>query len=220
MAATTALEIDDESPSRPRQTQTERVEAMRARLLAATIDCLVESGYSEMSTNDVVRRAGVSRGALAHHFPTKAELVVAAAERLVTERAEQFRGKFRELPPAQRTVEEALEVLWSFFDDPSFAAFAELTVAARTNPELRAVIAKTPDQIADVTRAVFGETFPDLADLPFLDEALRAILAMYTGMALHSFAHDDAQTRTTAVRALLSTLATLATAVASSRRTP
>jgi AcrR family transcriptional regulator len=188
---------------------------MRARLLTATIECLTESGYSAMSTNDVVRRAGVSRGALAHHFPAKAELVVAAAERLVSERADQFRAKFNELPSAQRTVKTALEVLWSFFDDRTFAAFIELIVAARTNPELRAVIAKTPDQISDVVRTVFRETFPDVGDLPFVDEALRAIMAMFTGMALQSFARDDAHARNAEVRELLGTLAT---AVASSRR--
>ena len=90
---------------------------MRARLLDATIECLDELGYSAMSTNDVVRRARVSRGALAHHFPTKADLVQAAAERLIEQRGAEFRARFARSPPERRTPAEALRVLWSFYDD-------------------------------------------------------------------------------------------------------
>ena len=48
---------------------------MRQRLLEATVDCLVEHGWSGTSTTLVSQRAGVSRGAQLHHFPTKNDLV-------------------------------------------------------------------------------------------------------------------------------------------------
>ena len=44
---------------------------MRARLLEATVELLVERGYAGTSTTLVSERAGVSRGAQLHHFPTK-----------------------------------------------------------------------------------------------------------------------------------------------------
>ena len=55
---------------------------MRARLLEATVECLVERGFAGTSTTLVSERAGVSRGAQLHHFPTKNDLVVAAVEHL------------------------------------------------------------------------------------------------------------------------------------------
>ena len=55
---------------------------MRARLLDATVECLVERGWSGTSTTLVSERAGVSRGAQLHHFPTKNDLVLAAVEHL------------------------------------------------------------------------------------------------------------------------------------------
>ena len=183
---------------------------MRARLLDATIECLAATGYSAMSTNDVVRVAGVSRGALAHHFPTKADLVGAAAERLIALRAREFRAHFGALPARRRTPARALEVLWSFYDDPTFTALVELTVAARHHPELRAVFASTPDEIADITSAVFAEFFPALARRPFVDEVLRGIHALYTGLALQAMSDDDAHGHVAAVRSLLTTLLTLA----------
>ena len=59
---------------------------MRARLLDATVDCLVERGFAGTSTTLVSERAGVSRGAQLHHFPTKNDLVVAAVEHLTEKR--------------------------------------------------------------------------------------------------------------------------------------
>ena len=65
-------------PSRASRTQQERREDTRARLLAATIECLVEHGYAGTTTQRVQDRAGLSRGALLHHFATKEALLVAA----------------------------------------------------------------------------------------------------------------------------------------------
>jgi AcrR family transcriptional regulator len=189
-----------------RQSQADRVEAMRARLLDATIDCLAASGYGNLSTNDVVRRAGVSRGALAHHFPSKTDLVVAAGQRLIDERAQEFRQLFSDLPPEERTISRALDVLWSFFESTTFAAIVELDVAARTHRELRRSLAGTPEQIAELTRTVFLEWFPEYVDRPFLDEVLRAIVALFSGLALEGMLDDDPLGRRKAVRDLLASL--------------
>lgn len=68
----------DHPPRRPSRTQQERREDTRARLLTATIECLVEHGYARTTTQRVQDRAGLSRGALLHHFATKEALLVAA----------------------------------------------------------------------------------------------------------------------------------------------
>ena len=65
---------------------------MRARLLEATVDCLVERGFAGTSTTLVSERAGVSRGAQLHHFPTKNTLVVAAVEHLTEVRGAELRA--------------------------------------------------------------------------------------------------------------------------------
>jgi AcrR family transcriptional regulator len=63
-------------------TQLERREATRARLVEAARRLFVERGYEATSTNDVLEAAGVSRGALYHHFATKQELFAAVFERV------------------------------------------------------------------------------------------------------------------------------------------
>ena len=64
-------------------------------------------------------------------------------------------------------------------------------------------------QIAASTAEVFAEFFPDLAELPFADEALRAIHALYGGLLLSSMAGDGADDHGAEVRAFLKVLVSL-----------
>lgn len=65
---------------RPRRTQRERSDATRSALVAAATDLFAERGFHGTPAELVVRRAGVSSGALYHHFATKRELFRAAFE--------------------------------------------------------------------------------------------------------------------------------------------
>lgn len=112
-----------------RPTQAQRSARTRQRLLDATIDSLVDHGYAGTSTQGVARRAGVSRGAQLHQFPTKVSLVVAAVEHLVDRR-------LAEILDARPAPEQGLEVLLDAFSGPLFHAALELWVAARTDPAL------------------------------------------------------------------------------------
>ena len=196
------------SSKKQRPTQAERVTAMRARLLDATIECLVEQGYSQMSTNDVVRRAGVSRGALAHYFPTKAELVAAAGERLIEERTVEFEVMFRALPAERQTVAEAIDALWSYYEGPTFAAFLELIVAARTDPELRAVLADGPERITAAAYGVFIRLFPGIAENPIAEQLLRVTMSALAGIALQAMVDGDSHGRHAALREMFKQVGT------------
>src|ERR1700757_797172 len=71
------------SPAPARRTQAQRRDAMRRRLLAATVASLAEDGYAGSTLSSIVRRAGVSRGAQVHHYPNKQALILDAAEDLM-----------------------------------------------------------------------------------------------------------------------------------------
>jgi len=77
-----------EAAPRRRRTQDERSSAMRERLLDATIECLVEYGYTGTTVTRIADRAGVTRGAQVHHFRTKDDLVTAAVKHLAGRSAE------------------------------------------------------------------------------------------------------------------------------------
>lgn len=112
-----------------RRTQAERTAGTQAKLLDAAIECLVEIGFAKTSTQEIARRAGVSRGAQLHHFPTKESLVIAAVEHLVDRR-------LSEILATDPDPERGVEVLSEAFSGPLFHAALELWVAARTDPAL------------------------------------------------------------------------------------
>jgi AcrR family transcriptional regulator len=58
----------------------ERAEETRRRIVQAARELVVEHGYAGVSTSEIQRRAGVSRGGLYHHFASRQELMAAVIE--------------------------------------------------------------------------------------------------------------------------------------------
>ncbi len=102
------------APAEARRVQ-ERSIATRAALLDAAIECLVDRGYAATTTIETARRAGVSRGAQLHHFPTKAQLLATAVEHLFDRRRSEFLEAFAAIDPQADRLDAAMDLLWSMF---------------------------------------------------------------------------------------------------------
>jgi len=175
-----------------RRTQAERTATTRAALLAATVDALVESGYRGTTTSDVARRAGVSYGALLHHYPTKADLLCAAVAHLLDQRIGEFRKAMADLPPQTVTRDAAIDVLWSMFSGPTFTAWLELWLAARTDAELAAAVTPVDKEFSNTSIELFRELFPEESaadpDLPVT--AVATLFTFLNGLALSNLIPD------------------------------
>ena len=120
-----------------RLTQAERSDAMRKRLLEATLESLAEDGYAGTSLNSIVRRAGVSRGAQTHHYPNKQALILDAAEDLLR-RSYRTLGQLI-LASADETnrLPTLIDATWKqLFDTPLYHAYAELLTASQRDAQL------------------------------------------------------------------------------------
>jgi AcrR family transcriptional regulator len=182
---------------RERRTQAERSATTRTRLLDATIQCLYDLGYARTSTPEIARRAGLSRGAQLHHFPTKAELVTSAVEHLFARRHEEFLQAFRNRGPGQDPAAAAIDILWSMVSGSTFYVWLELTVAARTEAELREPVAALTERLTTIIEETFRELFPaPAAPNPFYEVAPRFAFALLDGLAVeriharHADAHE------------------------------
>ncbi|MFC5676529.1 TetR/AcrR family transcriptional regulator [Aeromicrobium endophyticum] len=179
-----------------RSTQGERTRAMRLRLMEATVDSLVELGWAGTTTTVVSRRAGVSRGAQLHHFPSKQALVVAAVEHLTDRRRDDMRRHAESLPEHDR-IRGVLEILAAQFVSPVFFAALELWVAARTDADLR-------ESVAPLERRIGRETHAYAVELLDIDESrgdnrqlVQATLDLVRGLGLAASLSDDAARRST-----------------------
>ena len=175
----------------PRQPNPERSAATRARLLDATIVSLVEVGWAGTSTTEVVRRAGFSRGAQVHHYPTKQELVLAAVEHLLLRRVEEFGAAFERLDPEHRTHAAALDLLWEHCFGPSFEAWLELAVAARSDPLLHGRLVDFEKRLWEAALDAFKAQFPEASDDAFARVALRLTFAVLDGLVVGRLAGTD-----------------------------
>jgi AcrR family transcriptional regulator len=170
------------SPSRPARTQQERREDTRARLLAATIECLVEHGYAGTTTQRVQDRAGLSRGALLHHFATKEALLVAAVSHVADAQIQAVRTG------AADGATSEVDLLHSVMSGPLFLAGLELWQAARTEPALRTALLPAERRVGAAVRELLDELFPPPRGRRI---EIDGLLALYRGLALTSVLRPD-----------------------------
>jgi AcrR family transcriptional regulator len=175
--------------------QEERTRLMRQRLLEATIELLVERGWSGTSTTLVSKRAGVSRGAQLHHFPTKNDLVLAAVAHLSDVRGRELAEAATRLPTGPRRTRAVLEMLADHFTSPVFTAALELWVAARTDPNLLAALGPLEQRIGrDIHRRTVELLEVDESRAG-VRELVQATLDLVRGLGLANTISDDTARR-------------------------
>ena len=175
--------------------QADRTRAMRARLLEATVELLVEKGFAGTSTTLVSERAGVSRGAQLHHFPTKNDLVVAAVEHLTEVRGRELEEAFAGLPKRGRT-RAVVRMLGDHFTSPVFTAALELWVAARTDEALLAAVGPLEQRVGRDAHRLTVEALAADESRPGVRELVQATLDLVRGLGLANTISDDARRRT------------------------
>ncbi len=178
---------------------------MRLRLMEATVECLVELGWTGTTTTVVSQRAGVSRGAQLHHFPSKQDLVVAAVDFLTERRRLELGVTAADLPEQGRT-RAALDLIAAQYVSPVFFAALELWVAARTDETLREAVVR-------LERRFGRDAHANMIELLDIDERLgrnrqlvQATLDLARGLGLAASLTDDSARRASILDAWAETL--------------
>jgi AcrR family transcriptional regulator len=190
------------TPSR----QADRSAATRGRLLDAAVVCLVEHGWAGTTTTVVAERAGVSRGAQLHHYPTRADLVLAAVDHLATQRAEVVRREVAALPAGRDRTYRVLELLADFSTGPLYVAALEVWVAARTDDVLRAALVPLEARLGRELHRVTVELLGADESRPRVREIVQATLDLVRGLGVANLLTDDSARRTRVLRIWADTL--------------
>jgi AcrR family transcriptional regulator len=183
--------VDSDRRSEPRRTQEQRSAEMRLRLLDATIDCLVEYGYSGTTTLRVAERAGVSRGAQLHHFQSKTELVISAIQHLAAKRAAAVIRGMGAVDTVDDPIARILDMLWDVHQGPVFIATVELWVAGRSDRELGQEMAKFEPVVSSNILAALAQGFPGLEPGRELVSFIYTAMDTIRGILLSNFIEQD-----------------------------
>ncbi len=134
-----------------RRSNSERTETMRAALIAAARNLFIEKGYADTTTPDIVEAAGVTRGALYHHFEDKKALFAA----VIADEARKVSEEIETASAASATARQAIL-------DGTRAYFDSLAVPGRT----RLLLLDGP--------AVLGSTAMRQVDAEYSEASLKA----------------------------------------------
>ncbi|WP_197320030.1 TetR/AcrR family transcriptional regulator [Saccharomonospora sp. NB11] len=183
-----------------REPRQERSRTTRLRLMEAAVDCLAEFGWTGTTVGVVAERAGVSRGAAQHHFPTREDLVVATVEYLAEQQIAELRRRADTLPPGRRRAEPVARLLLNTYTGPKFRAALHLWVAASTDDALRAVLAPLEAKVGREAHRVAVDLLDADESRPGVRETVQATLDLARGLGLADLLSDDSKRRERLVR--------------------
>jgi AcrR family transcriptional regulator len=173
--------------------QARKSASTRLQIVEATLRCFIDLGYFRTTTALIASNAGLSRGAMLHHFPTRADVVRAAVEHLHTKRLKAFRTAVESLPSGTNRLHGTLEAYWEQSNHPMYAVFLELAVAARTDSELAAILAPAEAAFERELRRTAMDLFPEWRNLgENFDLGFDLLVSVMDGCAVRFLRHRDA----------------------------
>jgi AcrR family transcriptional regulator len=177
------------APGRPsprqRRTQQERSAEARERLLSAAIALICEIGYSRTSLTEIARRAGMTRGAIQHHFAGRETLVPAILDTL----ERQIISAFEQVALDQHiSKEEKLDAIiegsGAVAQSDAYLAVVDIWVATRADPVLAAPLRELTARAARQYRALWNRIFKNDIRASGYQAALRLVVGMLRGIAM------------------------------------
>lgn len=174
--------------------QAHKSSTTRDQILDATIRCIAELGYANTTTTEIAKKAKLSRGATLHHFPSRIDIIRAAVDHLHQKRLRAFRKSVSNIPPDVDRVKMAMESYYAHVTHPLFVAFFELSVAARIDKELAAILRPAQKAFDEEWYKTARELFPEWQpDRKAFDLALSLTQRLMEGIAISHLTHYKKQ---------------------------
>jgi AcrR family transcriptional regulator len=165
-----------------RRTQAERTAATRERIMRAVVESIAEIGFQKTTANEITRRAGVTWGAVQHHFGGKDGILDAVLE----ESLERFATRLAEVPIEGASLAERVsafvDIAWAHFGSPDYRSTFEILLNYNREAEAEAPIWQSG--MSNAWNHVWSQIFADV-DLPRRKTiALQAFsISVVSGMA-------------------------------------
>ncbi|MBU6407662.1 MAG: TetR/AcrR family transcriptional regulator [Alphaproteobacteria bacterium] len=130
-----------------RRTQAQRTGDARRRVIAAAVSCLDCKGYAATTIADIAAHAGLSKGAVMHHFPDKVAIMAAVADQVFVDELATYQTAIANRKPGLSPLEALVEAGWSHYQRPEAMAVLEIWMATRSDLALAASVGPVFDAI-------------------------------------------------------------------------
>lgn len=168
-----------------RRTHAERSAATRRHLIATAIDVIQNRSLEEMSIHELARSAGMTSGAVQHHFESKAVLMMNVLSELIESSAQS--GALwpdSRLEPGERAI-RFVQAVWTLvYAQPRFVAAWNIYLGCRNQPEVLGHVAELRQRVQARMCEGFFAVFPELANEPDRDGFFGLVLSSLRGIGL------------------------------------
>jgi len=182
---------DNASARKSTGKQARKSRATQRLIIDTTIKCLAKYGYHETTYIRISEESGISRGAMRHHFPSRADIMKTTIEQLHQKRLAAFRKASANIPAGASRTKASIEALWQHVNHPMFMVFIDLALAARKDRELAAIFRPAQRVFRQECYYSALDLFPEwLKHREQLRTAIDLSLYMMEGMVLDDLSPD------------------------------
>jgi AcrR family transcriptional regulator len=179
-----------------RRSHAERSQTTQQDLIAATIKLIAERGLDNASTFEIAKAAGVTQGALQHHFANKKALILRATTQLV--HSDDHNGQIAFWPdpqlPLRQRAEDAISTAWRLtYGRPDYVTMWSIFMACRTDADLLHHMAIEREALRVRLARGFLQAFPELAGADGQESFANLVFSALRGMGVQEMFHPPAQ---------------------------
>ena len=185
-------------PARPRPERRKNVDrsaATRRQILEATIQCLDQWGYGAVTNIKVADAAGVSRGAMMHHFPTRQALIVATVEFAYASQSVFRAAELAKLASGLDRFRRIMDLSFATQRMPEGMALNEIRIGSRSDPEIREAVTPMMSTISEDYVRMIAEVAKEAGLRPGRElRGLIGTVAMATrALAINTFTYPSSR---------------------------
>ncbi len=168
-----------------RRTQQSRSEEARAKLLAASIDLICERGFAQTTMTDIAKRAGLTRGAIQHHFSGHDELVLAIIHSVEARIIDAFDAVApKDIQDLGARIDHLIDSLGAISVAPAYLAVIDIWIATRADPQLGAAIRVSTGRSSEAFKRLWLRVFADDVPGEIVDECRRVVVNLMRGIVI------------------------------------
>jgi AcrR family transcriptional regulator len=178
-----------------RRRNVDRSATTQRQIFEATIRCLGKNGYGAVTNIRVADEAGVSRGAMMHHFPTRQHLLVATVDYAYKRLSDHRMKALSKLPPGLPRYRALIDLAWTTARMPEGMACNEIRSGSRSDPEIRAAVTPIMSHISDDYARLAGRLVREAGLTPNSEiHGLTAVTVMTArSLAINTFTYPREQ---------------------------